>query len=218
MIEVTNLVKRYKDQEVLKKVSCTFEKGEITGLIGRKGAGKTVLMKCLCGFVTPTEGEIFIEGKKMYGKIPIDLSCIGMIIENPGFLDAYSGYHNLSFLAKINGRIGKKEIREALKMVGLDSDSRKRVGKYSLGMRQRLGLAQAIMEDQEILILDEPMNGLDNKGVEDIRNLLLSFREKGKTIILASHSKEDINLLCDQIYEMDNGEIIHIWEKDKEVL
>lgn len=103
-------------------------------------------------------------------------------------------------------------------MVGLDSDSRKRVGKYSLGMRQRLGLAQAIMEDQEILILDEPMNGLDNKGVEDIRNLLLSFREKGKTIILASHSKEDINLLCDKIYEMDNGEIIHIWEKDKEVL
>ena len=195
-----------------------FEKGEITGLIGRNGAGKTVLMKCLCGFVTPTEGEIFIEGKKMYGKIPIDLSCIGMIIENPGFLDAYSGYHNLSFLAKINGRIGKKEIREALKMVGLDSDSRKRVGKYSLGMRQRLGLAQAIMEDQEILILDEPMNGLDNKGVEDIRNLLLSFREKGKTIILASHSKEDINLLCDKIYEMDNGEIIHIWEKDKEVL
>ena len=202
----------------MKKVSCTFEKGEITGLIGRNGAGKTVLMKCLCGFVTPTEGEIFIEGKKMYGKIPIDLSCIGMIIENPGFLDAYSGYHNLSFLAKINGRIGKKEIREALKMVGLDSDSRKRVGKYSLGMRQRLGLAQAIMEDQEILILDEPMNGLVNKGVEDIRNLLLSFREKGKTIILASHSKEDINLLCDKIYEMDNGEIIHIWEKDKEVL
>ena len=140
-IEVIDLVKKYQDHEVLKKVSCTFEKGKITGLIGRNGAGKTVLMKCICGFVIPTEGEIFIEGRKLHGKELVDLSNIGMILENPSFLESYSGYQNLLFLAKINGKIGKKKIHEVLSLVGLDPVSRKRVGKYSLGMRQRLGLA-----------------------------------------------------------------------------
>lgn len=216
MIEVTDLVKKYQDQEVLKKISCTFEKGKITGLIGRNGAGKTVLMKCICGFVIPTEGEIRIDGRKLRGRKEADLTKIGMIIENPAFLEAYTGYQNLAFLARINGTIGKEKIRKTLRMVGLDPDSRKKVGKYSMGMRQRLALAQAVMEDQEILILDEPMNGLDNRGVEEMRKLLLEFRGQGKTILLASHSQEDIRVLCDKIYEMDQGEIIGTQWKNQE--
>ena len=216
MIEVTDLVKKYQDQEVLKKISCTFEKGKITGLIGRNGAGKTVLMKCICGFVIPTEGEIRIDGRKLRGRKEADLTKIGMIIENPAFLEAYTGYQNLAFLARINGIVGKKKIRKTLRMVGLDPDSRKKVGKYSMGMRQRLALAQAVMEDQEILILDEPMNGLDNRGVEEMRKLLLDFRGQGKTILLASHSQEDIRVLCDKIYEMDQGEIIGTQWKNQE--
>ena len=216
MIEVTDLVKKYQDQEVLKKISCTFEKGKITGFIGRNGAGKTVLMKCICGFVIPTEGEIRIDGRKLRGRKEADLTKIGMIIENPAFLEAYTGYQNLAFLARINGIIGKEKIRKTLRMVGLDPDSRKKVGKYSMGMRQRLALAQAVMEDQEILILDEPMNGLDNRGVEEMRKLLLEFRGQGKTILLASHSQEDIRVLCDKIYEMDQGEIIGTQWKNQE--
>lgn len=216
MIEVIDLVKKYQDQEVLKKISCTFEKGKITGLIGRNGAGKTVLMKCICGFVIPTEGEIRIDGRKLRGRKEADLTKIGMIIENPAFLEAYTGYQNLAFLARINGIIGKEKIRKTLRMVGLDPDSRKKVGKYSMGMRQRLALAQAVMEDQEILILDEPMNGLDNRGVEEMRKLLLDFRGQGKTILLASHSQEDIRVLCDKIYEMDQGEIIGTQWKNQE--
>ncbi len=216
MIEVTDLVKKYQDQEVLKKISCTFEKGKIAGLIGRNGAGKTVLMKCICGFVIPTEGEIRIDGRKLRGRKEADLTKIGMIIENPAFLEAYTGYQNLAFLARINGIIGKEKIRKTLRMVGLDPDSRKKVGKYSMGMRQRLALAQAVMEDQEILILDEPMNGLDNRGVEEMRKLLLDFRGQGKTILLASHSQEDIRVLCDKIYEMDQGEIIGTQWKNQE--
>ena len=216
MIEVTDLVKKYQDQEVLKKISCTFEKGKITGFIGRNGAGKTVLMKCICGFVIPTEGEIRIDGRKLRGRKEADLTKIGMIIENPAFLEAYTGYQNLAFLARINGIIGKEKIRKTLRMVGLDPDSRKKVGKYSMGMRQRLALAQAVMEDQEILILDEPMNGLDNRGVEEMRKLLLDFRGQGKTILLASHSQEDIRVLCDKIYEMDQGEIIGTQWKNQE--
>ena len=216
MIEVTDLVKKYQDQEVLKKISCTFEKGKITGLIGRNGAGKTVLMKCICGFVIPTEGEIRIDGRKLRGRKEADLTKIGMIIENPAFLESYTRYQNLAFLARINGIIGKEKIRKTLRMVGLDPDSRKKVGKYSMGMRQRLALAQAVMEDQEILILDEPMNGLDNRGVEEMRKLLLEFRGQGKTILLASHSQEDIRVLCDKIYEMDQGEIIGTQWKNQE--
>ena len=173
-------------------------------------------MKCICGFVIPTEGEIRIDGRKLRGRKEADLTKIGMIIENPAFLEAYTGYQNLAFLARINGIIGKEKIRKTLRMVGLDPDSRKKVGKYSMGMRQRLALAQAVMEDQEILILDEPMNGLDNRGVEEMRKLLLDFRGQGKTILLASHSQEDIRVLCDKIYEMDQGEIIGTQWKNQE--
>lgn len=203
-IEVQNVVKRFRDQVVLKNVSISFEKGQIHGIVGRNGSGKTVLFKCICGLMHPEEGVILVNGKHVGRDVDMP-EDIGAIIEAPGFLPNYSGYKNLRFLANIRRKIGKEEILNVLKTVGLDPESRKHVGKYSLGMRQRLGIAQAIMEDPEILILDEPMNGLDNAGVQDIRALLLELKAQGKTILLASHNHEDIAALCDTVHEMDGG-------------
>ena len=206
-IEVQNVVKRFRDQVVLKNVSISFEKGEIHGIVGRNGSGKTVLFKCICGLMHPEEGVILVNGKRVGRDVDMP-EDIGAIIEAPGFLPNYSGYKNLRFLANIRRKIGKEEILNVLKTVGLDPESRKHVGKYSLGMRQRLGIAQAIMEDPEILILDEPMNGLDNAGVQDIRALLLELKAQGKTILLASHNHEDIAALCDTVHEMDGGVLL----------
>ena len=203
-IEVQNVVKRFRDQVVLKNVSISFEKGKIHGIVGRNGSGKTVLFKCICGLMHPEEGVLLVNGKRVGRDVDMP-EDIGAIIEAPGFLPNYSGYKNLRFLANIRRKIGKEEILNVLKTVGLDPESRKHVGKYSLGMRQRLGIAQAIMEDPEILILDEPMNGLDNAGVQDIRALLLELKAQGKTILLASHNHEDIAALCDTVHEMDGG-------------
>lgn len=203
-IEVQNVVKRFRDQVVLKNVSISFEKGKIHGIVGRNGSGKTVLFKCICGLMHPEEGVILVNGKRVGRDVDMP-EDIGAIIEAPGFLPNYSGYKNLRFLANIRRKIGKEEILNVLKTVELDPESRKHVGKYSLGMRQRLGIAQAIMEDPEILILDEPMNGLDNAGVQDIRALLLELKAQGKTILLASHNHEDIAALCDTVHEMDGG-------------
>lgn len=203
-IEVQNVVKRFRDQVVLKNVLISFEKGKIHGIVGRNGSGKTVLFKCICGLMHPEEGVILVNGKRVGRDVDMP-EDIGAIIEAPGFLPNYSGYKNLRFLANIRRKIGKEEILNVLKTVGLDPESRKHVGKYSLGMRQRLGIAQAIMEDPETLILDEPMNGLDNAGVQDIRALLLELKAQGKTILLASHNHEDIAALCDTVHEMDGG-------------
>lgn len=203
-IEVQNVVKRFRDQVVLKNVWISFEKGKIHGIVGRNGSGKTVLFKCICGLMHPEEGVILVNGKRVGRDVDMP-EDIGAIIEAPGFLPNYSGYKNLRFLANIRRKVGKEEILNVLKTVGLDPESRKHVGKYSLGMRQRLGIAQAIMEDPEILILDEPMNGLDNAGVQDIRALLLELKAQGKTILLASHNHEDIAALCDTVHEMDGG-------------
>ena len=194
-----------KDQ-ILNNINVCFEKGKIHGLIGRNGSGKTMLMKCICGFVRYTKGEIYVEGKKIGKDIDFPRN-IGIIIETPGFIPYYSGYKNLKLLAGLKNKIGKKEIEETLEIVGLDPKLKKSVRKYSLGMRQRLGMAQAIMENPDILILDEPMNGLDKQGVADMREILLKLKEQGKTIMLASHSSEDIEILCDTVHEMDRGNI-----------
>ena len=207
IIKVVNLTKTYGNINVLDNVSVNFERGQIHGLVGRNGSGKTMLMKCICGFVMPTKGSIIVEGKIIGKDIDIPKN-IGAIIENPGFLANYSGYNNLKFLASINKKIDKEQIRQTLKTVGLDPDSKKHVSKYSMGMRQRLGLAQALMEDPDIFFLDEPMNGLDKRGVEEMRALFSRLREEGKTIIMANHSAEDIDILCDTVYEMDLG-VIH---------
>lgn len=208
-IIVDNLVKRFGKTTVLNGVSVEFEQEKIHGIIGRNGSGKTVLMKCICGLTPITGGTVTVNNKK----IGIDCEIIpnaGVIIETPGFLPNMSGYSNLKNLASLTGKIGAAEIRAAIKRVGLDPNDKKHVGKYSLGMRQRLGLAQAIMEDPALLILDEPMNGLDKDGVKDMRQYLLDLKAQGKTILIASHSAEDIDVLCDTVCEMDKGKLSKI--------
>lgn len=207
VIKLDNVGKRFQNAVVLDHITLSFEKGRIYGLIGRNGSGKTMLLKCICGFVVPTSGKITVNGMDL-GQSDYFTRDMGIIIETPGFLPDYTGYENLRYLAKIRGRIGKEEIRNAIVKVGLDPDDKKKVGKYSLGMRQRLGIAQAIMENPSILLLDEPMNGLDNQGVEEMRQLLLDLKEEGTTIILASHSREDIEILCDGVAMLDKGHCI----------
>lgn len=204
VVDVKYITKRYGTNEVLKNVSITCEPGKIYGLIGRNGSGKTVLLKSICGLVVPTSGEVRVWGQSI-GKDVDFPENIGFIIESPGFLLQESGLSNLKHLASIRGKIGIDEIRKSMYIVGLDPDLKLHVGKYSLGMRQRLGIAQAIMESPNLLVLDEPMNGLDNQGVQHIRSLLKSLKESGTTILLASHFKEDIELLCDEVYQMDCG-------------
>lgn len=206
IIKVENVTKKFGSDTVLCNVSIEFERGKIYGIVGRNGSGKTVLFKTITGFLKPAGGRVIVDGKEI-GKDTDFADNIGIIIETPGFLSSYNGYKNLEYLAGIKNRIGKKEIKESMARVGLDPDSKKKVGKYSLGMRQRLGIAQAIMENPDILVLDEPMNGLDNQGVEDIREILLNLKDEGKTIILASHNKEDIEVLCDEVYEMEHGRL-----------
>ena len=204
IIQVDYLSKSFGKATVLNNINVSFSKGQIHGIVGRNGSGKTLLMKCICGFLKPTEGTVTVSGK-VVGKdveIPED---IGVIIETPGVVTNYSGYKNLKLLASVRGRISREDIEKAMELVNLDPKSRKHVGKYSLGMRQRLGIAQAIMENPKILILDEPMNGLDNDGVKHIRNVLLEMKKQGTTILLASHNREDISVLCDKVYEMDKG-------------
>ena len=203
-ITVENVSKKFGRETVLDNVSLTIKNGSIVGIVGRNGSGKTVLFKLICGFYTADKGKIIVDGKQLGKDIDIP-ETIGSIIETPGFLGNYSGYRNLKYLAGIRGKIGKEDIRRAIERVGLDPQSRKKVRKYSLGMRQRLGLAQAFMEGQEILVLDEPMNGLDNQGVKDMRELFLELKGQGKTLLIASHNREDIDLLCDEVYEMDHG-------------
>lgn len=206
MIFVDKLTKKFGSTDVLKEISISFESGKIHGIIGRNGSGKTVFMKCICGLTPMTGGNVIVNGKK----IGVDCEIIpsaGVIIETPGFLNNLSGYSNLKNLSSLTGKIGKAEICSAISRVGLNPNDKKHVGKYSLGMRQRLGLAQAIMENPDILILDEPMNGLDIDGVADMRKYLLDLKEQGKTILIASHSAEDIDVLCDTVYEMDKGKL-----------
>lgn len=204
IIEICDVTKAFGNIDVLKNVTVNWESEKIHGLIGRNGSGKTMLMKCICGFVPISSGSIKVRGKLIGTDISIPPN-IGIIIETPGFLPNYNAFNNLKFLANISGMKDNEKIKRCLSEVGLDPDSKKHVGKFSLGMRQRLGLAQAIMEDPDLLILDEPMNGLDKEGVADMRKYLLDLKEQGKTILIASHSAEDIDVLCDTVCEMDKG-------------
>lgn len=204
MIDVKNVDVTIGKNRILQDISVHFEKGKIHGLIGRNGSGKTVLMKCICGFMKPTSGAVFVEGKQI-GKDVDFVPNAGVIIETPGFVPFYSGYKNLHILAGLNRRIGREEIEDAMRTVGLDPGLKRHVKKYSLGMRQRLGIAQAIMEKPQLLILDEPFNGLDKEGVEQMRTYFLKLKEEGVTILLTSHTTEDIKLLCDTVTEMEKG-------------
>ncbi|MDO4306467.1 MAG: ATP-binding cassette domain-containing protein [Eubacteriales bacterium] len=203
-IELTGVRKCFGEEEILKKLDFSVESGKVYGIAGNNGSGKTVLMKCICGFLPVTEGLVKVGGKYVGQEVDFPES-LGVIIETPGFLANLSGRRNLEILADIRGKLKREDITAVLHKVGLDPNLKKPVSRYSLGMRQRLGIAQAIMEDPELLILDEPFNGLDKYGVEEIRRLLLREKEKGKTILLASHNSEDIRILCDRVFEMDAG-------------
>lgn len=206
IISVKNACKSYGKQIVLDQVSVDFAPGRIHGLVGRNGSGKTVLFKAILGFIHLDQGEIIVQGQHI-GQDTDFPESVGMMIERPGFLPHQSARQNLKLLAGIRNIIGDEEIDSAIKKVGLDPDDRKAVGKYSLGMRQRLGIAQAFMEDPDILILDEPLSGLDEKGVAEMHELFLELRNAGKTILIATHSKEDIAMLCDTVHRMEQGSI-----------
>ena len=200
MISVQNMGLCINKETVLEHINIEAGEGEIWGIVGRNGSGKTMLMKCICGFVRPTEGKVFIDGKQIGRDVDFP-SGVGMI-EVPGFIPYYSGYKNLKLLADISGNIGRREIVDSMHTVGLDPKLKRSVRKYSLGMRQRLGIAQAVMENPSILILDEPFNGLDADGVKAIRALLLQYKEEGKCILIASHISEDIEILCDHVINL----------------
>lgn len=210
-VSVQNVSKDFGQERVLKSVSRDFEAGRIHGIVGNNGSGKTVLMKCICGFLLPTEGKVIVNGKHVGRDVdfPPDL---GIIIETPGFLPNMTGVKNLEILASLNKKIGLAEIADTIRRVGLDPHMKKPVGKYSLGMRQRLGIAQAIMENPNLLILDEPLNGLDKHGVREMRDLIKGLKADGKTILLASHNQGDIDELCDTVCEMDAGVMTMIRE------
>ena len=211
-IRVEGVYKRFGTDTVLNNVSRSFERGRIHGIVGNNGSGKTVLMKCICGFLIPTEGEVIVNGKRV-GKDVDFPPGLGLIIETPGFLPNMTGVKNLEILASLNKKIGLREIAASMRAVGLDPSMNKPVGKYSLGMRQRLGIAQAIMEDPTLLILDEPLNGLDKHSVREMRQLIKGLKEQGKTILLASHNQGDIDELCDTVCEMDAGVMTMIREE-----
>ena len=209
MILIEKLTKRYGEATIFEQVDLTLHPGTISGLVGENGCGKTTLMRCICGFTKPTEGRVTVLDQ-VIGKDVDFAPSTGVIIENSGFLNHYSARQNLALLADISGKADKRRIDEVIRLVGLDPDSKKHVGKYSLGMTQRLAIAQAIMEDPDILILDEPFNGLDKQGQADIHDLLQSLKAQGKTILLASHSAGDISRACDMIFEFLHGKITRV--------
>ncbi len=210
IISIQNVSKSFGKHKVLDNINLNCEKGFIYGIVGYNGSGKTVLFKSICGFIKPDKGIITIKGKP---NSDISSFNLGVIIEAPAYISELSGIDNLIYLYEIKNKRNKKHVEEVMKLVGLDPLSKKKVSKYSMGMKQRLAIAQAIMEGQDILILDEPMNGLDKQGVEDMRNLFTRLRDEGKTIILASHNREDIDILCDYVYEIDAGKLKNIREK-----
>lgn len=209
-IEVIDVSKSFKDHTVLKNINLTVNKGEICGIIGRNGSGKTVLLKCICKIFLEDSGEIYILGENTT-KTPSIIKNLGVLIENPAFLENFSGYWNLKFLADLSHKIGKKEVQAILWVVGLEEAQNKKVKNYSLGMKQRLAIAQTIMENQTILILDEPMNGLDKKGVSQMRKIFLEYKKKGNSILMATHNPQDVEILCDHVYEMDDGVIERLY-------
>lgn len=206
-IQLTNISKTFGKQTVLQPLTMGFEEGMIHGIIGRNGSGKTVLMKMILCILQPTTGTVIV-GDKRIGKDVDFPESAGAIIETIEFIPYMSAYQNLADIAAMRGNLSKTQIKEVLEMVGLGNVGRKHVSKFSMGMRQRLAIAQAVMESPKLLILDEPMNGMDEKGVEEMRRLILARKAAGTTIILSSHNIEDIRILCDQVYRIDAGVVM----------
>lgn len=209
IIETDRITKRFGAETVLRDVSISLEARQIHGFIGQNGSGKTMLLRIICGLYRPTSGIVKVRGK-IVGKDMEFPDSMGILIESPGFIPYYSAMKNLKILSGIKGKLPRSALESAMEKVGLDPALRKSVGKYSLGMRQRLGIAQAIMEEPEIIILDEPMNGLDKSGMKEMRQLFMRLKDEGRTILLASHNMQDIEELCDTVFEMDAGVIARV--------
>ena len=207
VIECKNLKKQVKNKIIVENISFSINKGDIVGLLGPNGAGKTTIIKLILGLIKISEGTVFINGYNIETDFVKAIDKVGAIVESPDLYMYLSGYDNLKITANNYKNISKNRILEVAKIVGLENRIKDKVSTYSLGMRQRLGIAQAIMEDPDILILDEPMNGLDNEGVEDVRTILTGLKEKGKTVIIASHNKEDIDILCDKVWNLEHGQM-----------
>ena len=203
-IIIENLSKTIKNNKILDNVNLTFESGHVYGLVGRNGSGKTMLLRAICGLIFPDSGKVIIDGKQLHKDISFPESC-GIIIENTDLLPNFSAFDNLKMLSEIKNTANDNMIKSAIKSVGLDPDSKKKVKTFSLGMKQRLSIAQALFEDPDILLLDEPTNALDEDGVNDVRRILLEQKKKNKLIIIASHNKEDISLLSDTVISVSNG-------------
>ncbi len=203
-IEIKDLCKEFKNNKVLDHVNLRMKESHIYGIVGRNGSGKTMLFRCMAGLVRPSSGEIIYNGKILYKDILMPPS-MGIVIENMGLYPDYSGFANLKYLAGIRKIISDEEIRSTIARVGLDPDDKRKIRKYSLGMRQRIILAQAFMEKPDILVLDEPTNGLDEEGVRLVRDILKEESERGALIAIASHNKEDISYLCDEVFSMSKG-------------
>lgn len=203
-IEIRDLCKEFKKNTVLDHVNLQMEDGKIYGIVGRNGSGKTMLFRCLAGLVKPTSGEIIFDGKILFRDI-FSPPNMGVVIENMGLYPDFTGFDNLKYLSRIKKIISDKEIRAAIARVGLDPQDKRKIRKYSLGMRQRIVLAQAFMEKQDIIVLDEPTNGLDEEGIGLIRGILKEEADRGAVVVIASHNKEDIEYLCDKVFHMSRG-------------
>lgn len=203
-IIIENLSKTIKNNKIFDNVNLTFESGHVYGLVGRNGSGKTMLLRAICGLIFPDSGKVIIDGKQLHKDISFPESC-GIIIENTDLLPNFSAFDNLKMLSEIKNTANDNMIKSAIKSVGLDPDSKKKVKTFSLGMKQRLSIAQTLFEDPDILLLDEPTNALDEDGVNDVRRILLEQKKKNKLIIIASHNKEDISLLSDTVISVSNG-------------
>lgn len=209
MLKISNLSKKFKKRVVLDDINLELDFGNIYGFLGANGSGKSVFFKTICGFLKADGGTVALDGKVL-GKDMDFLPELGVLIEKPGFIENYTQFDNLKYLAQINNVIGDEGIRTALELVGLDTDNPEKVKNFSLGMRQRLAIAQAIMENQKIIILDEPFNGLDKQGVAQIKQLLLGLKSPDRMILLTSHISGDIEEMSDSVFEFTAGKIVPV--------
>lgn len=208
VVKIENLSKSFKSNIIFKDINIELKSGHIYGLVGRNGTGKTVFLKTLCGILTPDTGQILFDGEETLKTTGVPKSTRALI-ENPDMINELTGFENLKLIASIQNTINDDRIKEVLKLVGLDNEDNKKYKNYSLGMKQKLGIAQVIMEDADFLIFDEPFNGLDDKSCNDMRKIFKDLKKQGKTIIVATHVKEDIDNLIDVLYRIDNGSLVH---------